>query len=482
MNTFNRFKLFVIGFLILFNVSMLQAQQQAELEPFTQAELEQILAPIALYPDTVLSHILIASTYPLEVIQAERWALKNTNFKGSDAVEAVNDEDWDPSVKALVAFPQILTRLSENLEWTQKLGDAFLQDEQKLLTSVQSLRQRAYENGNLDKMDKMNVSVDDDSSIIIEPRDREVVYVPYYDTRVVYGSWYWAHNPPVYWNNPHFAGHHYDRHHSPFYWGPRIRVSFGHFFSSFLWHDHHIVRIPYHHYTPHHYYDRHQIASHRQTRRWAHNPTHRRGVSYRSVTVSNRYREDNNSRRPSRTEVRSHREQTISTRERNLDHRANNSVDRSNSSTIRSNNSIRKPSITKPNVRKPSIRKPNTRIATPNRIREELRDGRISIKERGSRPAVVRQNKPTIRATNTRTRIENRAVTKPKPSTQTNRRQSPPKQQTIQRQSPPKQQRTQRSEPKERSSSRSNNSRSEASRSSSRSSNSNKGNRSRERR
>ncbi len=479
MNTIKRLNRLVLGFFILFSSFALQAQEETELEPFTQAELEQILAPIALYPDTVLSHILIASTYPLEVIQAERWALKNTDYKGSDAVEAVNDKDWDPSVKALVAFPEILTRLSENLEWTQKLGDAFLQNEEKLLASVQSLRQRAYENGNLDKMDKMNVSVEDDSSIIIEPRDREVVYVPYYDTRVVYGSWYWAHNPPVYWHNPHFANHHYDRHHSPFYWGPRIHVSFGHFFSSFLWHDHHIVRIPYHHYTPHHYYNRHQIASHRQTRRWTHNPTHRRGVSYRSVTVSNRYRADNNSRRPSRTEVRNQRTSTYSTRdnasrERDLERRINQRV---NNTTERRSNTA-------------ATNRNTSRIATPNRIREELRDGRISIKERNSRPTTSTNNKPSTRARTENLGNRNNTTIKTQPRTQTTNRQSPPKQERIQRSQPKESSSTRssssrtndsRSSNSRPSSSKSSNSRSK-SRSSKSSSSSNKRNRSKDRR
>jgi hypothetical protein len=345
-------------------VFTVQAEQaDAVQEPFSQAELEQILAPIALYPDTVLSHILIASTYPLEVIQAERWISKNSDYQGSDAVEAVEEQEWDPSVKALVAFPQILTRLSENLDWTQRLGDAFLQDEEALLASVQTLRQRAYEAGNLDDLERVTVTREQDS-IVIEPVEREVVYVPYYDTRVVYGPWHWSHYPPVYWSSPHF-GYHHNGHHSPFYWGPRIRVSFGFFFSSFHWHNHHVVRIPRHHYRPHHYYDRHQIVRHQHARRWAHNPTHRRGVSYRSVTVRDRY----HSNRPSRNEVRQHRQggnqaNTARTHRREVNERDLNSSTRSRS-THR-----------------------DTRIATPNRIKEELRDGRISIKERDSRPII----------------------------------------------------------------------------------------------
>jgi hypothetical protein len=323
-------------------------RSEIEVEPFTEGELEQILAPIALYPDTVLSHILVAATYPLEVIQAERWTVKNPILKGSEAVEAVEDREWDPSVKALVAFPQVLQRLSENLDWTQKLGDAFLQDEKRLLASVQALRQKAYREGNLDKMDKMSVSYEDDV-IVIEPREREVVYVPYYDTRVVYGPWYWSHYPPVYWGHSH-----YSHHHGPFYWGPPVPVGFGFYFSSFHWHNHHIIRIPRHHYHPRHYYNRRQIVRHEHAQRWQHNPVHRRGVSYRSVTVSDRYQ----SNRASQAEIRQYREEG---RQGRTNQRVRDSQTRHGS-------------------------REDTRIATPVRIREELNNGRISVEERNTRP------------------------------------------------------------------------------------------------
>ncbi|MCF6193329.1 MAG: DUF3300 domain-containing protein [Kangiellaceae bacterium] len=343
----------VIFSIFVLLIPTIQAEDSNEnIEPFSQAELEQILAPIALYPDTVLSHILVASTYPLEVIQAERWTKQNPDVRASDAVEAVGGKQWDPSVKALVAFPKVLERLSENLEWTQKLGDAFLQDEEKVIASVQSLRQRAYDSGNLDKMEKVSVKHEKEI-IIIEPIEREVIYVPYYDTRVVYGSWHWSHYPPVYWDRPQYIGHHYASDYSPFYWGPRVHISFGFFFSSFHWLDHHVVRIPRHHYRPNHYYDRRVIVRHQYVARWVHNPVHRRGVSYRSVTVSNRYRSSNASLRPSRAEVTAQR-----------------SNKRVNQLSVKSN----------------SKRNSSTRIASPDRIKKELKDGRISIKERNSRP------------------------------------------------------------------------------------------------
>lgn len=389
MNLFKQltvFKQIALITLFIFSSTILQAEDIDDIEPFSEAELEQILAPIALYPDTVLSHILIAATYPLEIVQAERWTIGNSDYKGSDAVEAVDDKDWDPSVKALVAFPEVLRRLSENLEWTQKLGDAFLQDEEKLLASVQSLRQQAYQAGSLDKMDKLSVTHEDDSSIIIEPVEKEIVYVPYYDTRVIYGSWHWSHYPPVYWHTPHYAHDYHYSHHRPFYWGPSIHVSFGHFFSAFSWHHHHLIRIHHDHYRPRHYYSRRQIIDHLPNRRWKHNPTHRRGVSYRSVTVRDRYKSD----RLSQTEIRSYRSKdkgSVRNSNRINDSRVNTSRTKEGRTTKERTN--------------------NTRIATPDRIREELKDGRISVKERNNRP--TNRNTSDRNSNNRNTSNQNRS-------------------------------------------------------------------------
>ena len=168
----------------------------AEDDMLSQAELDQMLAPIALYPDTVLTHVLIAATYPLEVVQASRWAKAHPKLTGDNAVRAVEDKNWDPSVKALVAFPQLLERLSSDLDWTEQLGEAFLADETQVLASIQTLRQKAYANGTLRNNDQMVVEREREI-IVIEPARKEVVYVPVYDTRVVYGDWWWPSYPPV---------------------------------------------------------------------------------------------------------------------------------------------------------------------------------------------------------------------------------------------------------------------------------------------
>ena len=101
-------------------------QPREEVPLFSQAELDQILAPVALYPDQLLSQVLMAATYPLEVVQAARWSREHPGLQGQEAVRAVDDKAWDPSVKSLVAFPNLLARMDENLEWTRRLGDAFL--------------------------------------------------------------------------------------------------------------------------------------------------------------------------------------------------------------------------------------------------------------------------------------------------------------------------------------------------------------------
>ena len=281
--------LFVVALLV--SASATADERSDPEQHFSDAELEQLLAPIALYPDSVLSHILIAATYPLEVIAAERWTQQNPELEASEAVEAVKDMDWDPSVRALVAFPSILKRMSEDLDWMEQLGDAFLQDESRMLASIQSLRESAYEAGSLDQLENYSVSRDEEA-IVIEPAEREVVYIPYYDSRVVYGPGYWSHYRPTYWDCP-WHDHHYASHGpGPFYWGPRRHLSFGFFFSSFHWGNSHIVRIPYYHYRPHLAYSHFQILRHHHSRRWYHKPRRHRGYGYREGYRANGYYQD----------------------------------------------------------------------------------------------------------------------------------------------------------------------------------------------
>jgi hypothetical protein len=251
---------------------------------FTEAEIEQMLAPIALYPDALLSHILIASTYPIEVVDAERWLSKNSQLSPENIADAAESKDWDASVKALLPFHNILKKLSEDLRWMSNLGDAFLQDEAQVLASVQALRQQADQAGNLQNMNNVNV-VRETKTIIIESSQPDVIYVPYYDTRLVYGDWRWRHYPPIYWHQPV----HYVSHHGHYYWHNPVHLSVGLFFGAVHWHNRHVV-------VNHHksrYYKRHskkKVSTSYQAKRWQHNPRHRKGVAYRSTKLQKKYR------------------------------------------------------------------------------------------------------------------------------------------------------------------------------------------------
>src|SRR5262252_10276327 len=137
------------------------APAQGEPPPLKPEEIEALVAPIALYPDSLLSQVLMAATYPLEIVQAARWVKANPNVKGDAAVKAVENQTWDVSVKSLVAFPQILEPMNDKIDWTQKLGDAFLADQKAVLDAVQRLRQRADKSGNLKSTEQQKVIVEE---------------------------------------------------------------------------------------------------------------------------------------------------------------------------------------------------------------------------------------------------------------------------------------------------------------------------------
>jgi hypothetical protein len=171
---------------------------------FKPEEIEALVAPIALYPDSVLAQVLMASTYPLEIAHAARWVKANPNLKGDAAVQAVQNQTWDTSVKSLVAFPQVLEPMYDKLDWTQKLGDAFLAQQKDVFAAVQRLRARAQEAGNLKSNEQQQVIVEPAAAgqttiVRIEPANPQVIYVPAYDPTVVYGAWGYPTYPPYYW-------------------------------------------------------------------------------------------------------------------------------------------------------------------------------------------------------------------------------------------------------------------------------------------
>ena len=241
---------------------------------YTEEDLDQMLAPIALYPDELLSQVLMAATYPLEVVQAARWSRAHPEAQGEEAVAAVDDQDWDPSVKSLVAFPNVVGMMSEQLDWTQRLGEAFLAQEPDVTRSVQKLRRAAYDEGNLASGDEMVVSRDG-ADIALDSPSPESVYVPYYDPRVVYGGWWWPNAAPMYWApwQGYYVGGY------GFAWSVPIVVGSNFFFGDFDWRRHH-VRL--NDTRPFYFHDRNHRPILVRNHEWRHDPYHRRDVPYRN--------------------------------------------------------------------------------------------------------------------------------------------------------------------------------------------------------
>ncbi|HWE24524.1 MAG TPA: DUF3300 domain-containing protein [Myxococcales bacterium] len=163
----------------------------------TPDQIDQLVAPIALYPDALVAQILAASTYPTEIVEANRWMQQHTSLQGQELAQAVDQQSWDPSVKALTQFPSVLANLDKNLSWASSLGDAYVNEQQAVLEAVQRMRERARQAGNLKSTPQQTVTTQG-STIVIEPANPEVVYLPTYDPWIVYGpalvpypAWYW---------------------------------------------------------------------------------------------------------------------------------------------------------------------------------------------------------------------------------------------------------------------------------------------------
>ncbi|WOI37387.1 DUF3300 domain-containing protein [Alteromonas sp. CI.11.F.A3] len=239
---------------------------------YSDAELDSLLAPIALYPDTLLTHIMIAATYPLDVVAADRWRQSNLHLTPEQIEQALDPVTWDPSVKALAAFTDILHTMAEDLNWLQALGDNVLISEARVLDRVQLLRQHALNTGNLQSNDYLEVEREieqERSVIVIAPRHRDVVYVPYYDPLIVFGLWSHA-IAPVHWH--HRVSY---RHRGNFFWAPQVRLSSFFYFGGIRWSNRHVVihREPVRHYyrgTPN------KRVYSKGYQRWQHNADHRR--------------------------------------------------------------------------------------------------------------------------------------------------------------------------------------------------------------
>ena len=193
----------LLALLLTLSGYAISEEKEAEL---SQEKLDQMMAPIALYPDSLLSQILMASTYPAEVAEAVKWSKKNPDQKGDEAVKAVEDKSWDPSVASLVAFPQVLDMMGDKPDWVKEMGSAFLAEPEKVMNTTQALRKKAKEQGNLQSNEQQTVEVDDSDPeqtvIVIEPADPQIIYVPTYNPVVIYGPWWYPAYPPYYYYPP----------------------------------------------------------------------------------------------------------------------------------------------------------------------------------------------------------------------------------------------------------------------------------------
>lgn len=254
-------------------------------ESLPQDQLDALLAPIALYPDDLLAQVLMASTYPLEVVEAARFVQQNPGLAGAALDDAVRTMRWDPSVQSLTAFPQVLAMMSDRLEWTQQLGDAVLANRQQVMDTVQALRGRAEAAGALQDTDQQHVYTSD-QAIVIEPAQFDYVYVPVYDPMVVYGPWWVASYQPFFWYPPAFYGYPARWQGRGVVWGRPCRVDRNHWgWAHPEWRAGRIAVTV----GRNEFFNRPQYRNYRGSVSWQHAPEHRRGVAYGSALVRDRF-------------------------------------------------------------------------------------------------------------------------------------------------------------------------------------------------
>jgi Protein of unknown function (DUF3300) len=283
---FIRAMAWVIIFVLAFPPAVMaqDSGETAQQPDFSREELAQMLAPIALYPDSVVAAILMASTYPVEVVEAERWLKENENLTGDELDQALQETTWDSSVKTLCHFPTLLYAMSDDLERTTRLGDAFLAQQDDVMNMIQELRRKAEEDGNLRTTSEQKVVVDQ-GVIQIEPVDPSVIYVPVYNPLYVYGPWWYPDYPPYYWYYPTGG----------FITSGVIGFGFGIFVgasvSSWCWPDwhHHRIDVDLHKTERFNRFDRGRWNFNSHV--WVHNPVHRRGAAYRFSETGRRFGE-----------------------------------------------------------------------------------------------------------------------------------------------------------------------------------------------
>ena len=227
---------------------------------YSEIDIDTVIAPIALYPDTVLTHILIASTYPLDVIAADRWRQQNTHLSPEQARLQSERFDWDPSVQALVPFTDVLHNMANDLTWLEQLGDMVVVNEDQVLARVQALRQHAVATGSLTSNNYLNV-VREREVIIVEPRSYERIYLPYYEPRTTF-SINWGIHVPFAWHRPRHSNYY-----AGIYWSNLSGISASFYFGNIFWPERRVVisRHPVRTYYSHRHFSSHVK---RDFRRW----------------------------------------------------------------------------------------------------------------------------------------------------------------------------------------------------------------------
>lgn len=254
------------------------AQGSTQPASFKKEEIEQLVAPIALYPDALVAQILMASTYPLEVVSAARWSKANPNVKEKALEDAMQKQTWDPSVKSLAAFPSVLAMLNDKLDMTQKLGDAFLGQQKEVMAAIQRLRAQAQKAGNLKSGKEQTVTTEQEGGttiIKIEPANPQVVYVPTYNPAVVYGPWPYPAYPPYYYYPPGYSA-------GSVFFAFTIGVAVGNaMWGGCHWGGSNV-------YINHNTYNNFNKTD-IKTGDWQHKPEHRKGAQYRDQASQQKY-------------------------------------------------------------------------------------------------------------------------------------------------------------------------------------------------
>ena len=270
--------------------AMAQQGDDASQTKLSKEELAQLLAPIALYPDELVAQILMASTYPLEIVQADRWAKSHAQSAGDTLAKQLEKENWDPSVKSLVNFPTVLAKMSEKLDLTTKIGDAFLSQQKDVMETIQDLRKKAYEAGNLKTTKEQKIVVEKEV-IVIQPANPEVVYVPTYSPTVVYGTWMYPAYPPYYYYPPPPPAY-------PAYSfaaGVAVGVAWGYAWGNTNWHGNNVYVNHNQNVNINNKIDRSKYKADFDRRQggrgnnWQHDPSHRKGVAYKDKATAKNF-------------------------------------------------------------------------------------------------------------------------------------------------------------------------------------------------